>query len=532
MYKLKIQHIVFFVFLMIVSCAKRGTITGGDKDILPPKITFSSPKNLSTNFNQKEIKIYFNEYVMVKDLQKQLIVSPPLKTPLTVLPQGGVSKYITIKIADTLQENTTYSFNFGQSIVDNNEGNPYPQLKYTFSTGSFIDSLSIQGMIKDSYEKKTDNFINVMLYEVDAKYTDSTIYNLMPRYITNTLDSAKVFKLENLKAGKYKLVALKESNNNYKYNPNKDKIAFVEKIITVPDSTVFNLELFKEDLVFKTKKPTQASGNRIILGYEGSAKDLKISAKYKNTNLETIVTPFPEKDSIQIWFKTIKNDSIELDIENGKYLKKEAVKLGNKKPDTLSFLNKSATLKLTDNIKINATVPIIKWDASKILLTKKDSSKVDFKINYDKINQNLELAFEKVPEENYTLIAFPEAIEDYLGHKNDTLKYNFTTKPLSDYGNLKLNLLNVKSYPVIVELTDTDGKILESQYSESSSTLEFLFLEPRKYAIRLIYDANKNKVRDSGNYLLNIQPEQVVHFPDEIDVRANWDVDQNFDLNK
>ena len=117
-----------------------------------------------------------------------------------------------------------------------------------------------------------------------------------------------------------------------------------------------------------------------------------------------------------------------------------------------------------------------------------------------------------------------------MGNVNDTLKYDYTTKALSDYGNLKLNLQNVKSFPVIVELTDNDGKVLESFYSEDNPTIEFTSLEPRKYAVRLIYDANKNKVRDSGNYLQNIQPEEVVHFPDEIDIRANWDVDQNFNV--
>ena len=532
MLKIKVQLIAVFVLLIIVSCAKRGTITGGDKDIVPPKITFSSPKNLSTNFNQKVIKIYFDEYVKVKDLQKQLIVSPPLKKELTVLPQGGVSKYITIKINDTLQANTTYSFNFGQSIIDNNEGNAYPQLKYTFSTGSLIDSLFLQGTIKDSYEKKTDSFVNVMLYEDNEKYTDSTIYKQTPRYITNTLDSSKTFKLENLKAGKYKLIALKESNSNYKYNPNKDKIAFFEKTITIPDSTVFNLELFKEEVAFKTKKPTQITGNKILLAYEGNAKDLKIKSSYKNQILENVVTPIPQKDSVYIWFKTIKNDSIQLEIENGKYFKKEIVKLGNKKSDTLKFLNNTSVLKISDNVKINASLPLFKWDETKMSLTKKDSSQVAFKLKYDKVNLNLEVEFDKTPDESYTLKIHPKAIEDYLGQVNDSLKFSYSTKSLSDYGNLKLNLQNVKSFPVIVELTDTSGKILTSQYSETNSILEFLLLEPRKYAIRLIYDANKNKIRDTGNYLQKTQPEQVIHFPTEIDIRANWDVDQNFDLSK
>ena len=533
MRKINILVLVFCTFLGAISCAKRGTITGGDKDILPPKITSSSPKNFSTNFNKNTIKISFDEYVKVKDLQKQLIVSPPMKTPLTVLPQGGASKYITIQINDTLKANTTYSFNFGQSIVDHNEGNAYPQLKYVFSTGAFIDSLSVEGIIRDSYEKEVDKFVNVMLYEVDEKYNDSVIYKQTPRYITNTLDSLKTFKLENIKAGQYKLVALKEKSSNYKFDPNKDKIGFYNQTITVPDKSIFELELFKEEAVFKTKKPTQASGNRVLIAYEGNTKNLKIDAQKNSNALKTRITKFQDKDSVQVWFAPIKNDSIQFNIENGKYKKDYMVKMKDQRQDTLKFSPKqNGILNFKENFTITASTPLDKFDLTKMTLTKKDSSKVDFKTNYDAFNQNLEIVFTKEPEEKYKLLLLPNAIEDKLGQKNDSLKYSFSTKSLSDYGNLKLNLQNVKSYPVIIELTDKTGKVLASGDTEENPTVEFLLLEPRKYSLRIIYDENKNKFRDTGNYLEKKQPEEVVHFPTEIDVRANWDVDQVFDLSK
>ena len=137
---MKNKHFCYLLLLIaFVSCAKRGSITGGDKDILPPKIISSYPKNLSTNFNEKTIKITFDEYIKVKDLQKNLIVSPLLKNPLTILPQGSVSKQLIIKIADTLKANTTYSFNFGESIIDNNENNVLKNFKYVFSTGTALD---------------------------------------------------------------------------------------------------------------------------------------------------------------------------------------------------------------------------------------------------------------------------------------------------------------------------------------------------------------------------------------------------------
>lgn len=238
----KVYFIVFgllFGFMFSVTgCAKRGTITGGAKDTIPPSITSSYPKNYSTNFNGTEIKINFNELIKVKDINKQLIISPPLKNRPIIVPQGSASKYISVKISDTLQPNTTYSFNFGQSITDNNEGNPYSQYKYVFSTGNYIDSLTIVGSIKDAYEQKPDNFVSVQIYDAE-KFTDSTVYKDQPLYVTNTLDSLKIFALENLKQGSYYIIALKDKNNNYKFDPKSDKIGFLKDKITLPTDTLY-----------------------------------------------------------------------------------------------------------------------------------------------------------------------------------------------------------------------------------------------------------------------------------------------------
>ncbi|MEY2921826.1 MAG: hypothetical protein RL108_439, partial [Bacteroidota bacterium] len=213
MSKINFRYFSLLLVLLTYGCAKRGSITGGDKDSIAPVLKSSLPKNFSTNFNGKEIKLVFDEYVKLKNANKQLIISPPMKNQPEILPYTA-SKTLTIKIKDTLQPNTTYSFNFGQSIEDNNEGNPYSQFKYVFSTGSFIDSLALKVKVKDALEIKTDNFVSVMLYEINEQFNDSTIYKETPRYITNTLDSLKLVSLENLKAGKYLLLAFKDNGNN------------------------------------------------------------------------------------------------------------------------------------------------------------------------------------------------------------------------------------------------------------------------------------------------------------------------------
>lgn len=522
--------LIVIIGTLSFSCAKRGTITGGDKDILPPKILSSNPKNLSTQFKNNTIKIVFDEYVKLKDIQKQLIVSPPMEKMPTVMPQSGTSKYLTVKLNDSLKANTTYTLNFGQSVVDNNEGNAFPQLKYVFSTGNYVDSLYVRGTIKDAFFKKPDNFVTVMLYEVNEKYNDSTVFKEKPMYISNTLDSLKTFKIENIKAGKYKLFALKEKDNNYKFNPKTDKIAFYEKEIIVPDTSFFELKLHKEKLPFAAKKVTQASGNKLWLGFEGKAEETIVKMFQNDTEIPIKITPFENKDSIQIWYKNIALDSISVQVKQQNFEKIFKLLLKNQKKDTLKITNKNQQILINKSVKFSASNPIEKWDESKMQLFKKDSIKVSFKIKCLENKQEIVLEFEKEENQKYKFKAFPGAFEDFVGQKNDSLKFNFETQLTSDYGTLKLNLSNVKSYPVLVELTNANGDTFENKYIENGNIVEFLFLEPKKYFIRAIYDTNKNKTWDTGNYLQKQQAEEVIYFKTDIDIRANWDVDQNFDL--
>ena len=162
------QRVIYFATLFIISfaftnCAKRGNPSGGIRDSIPPVIIKINPENYSTNFNEKEIKIYFDEYIKLKDINKELIISPPLKyqpeiTPLTI------GKFIKIKLGDTLKKNTTYSFNFGKSIVDNNEENKLEYFRYVVSTGNYIDSLKLKGAVNDALLLNTEETTTVMLY--------------------------------------------------------------------------------------------------------------------------------------------------------------------------------------------------------------------------------------------------------------------------------------------------------------------------------------------------------------------------------
>lgn len=534
MLKNNLKYTFFLLLLIIVGCAKRGSITGGLKDTIAPVLKVSFPENFSTNFKGNEIKLVFDENIKLKNLNKQLIISPPMKYEPSVLPTTP-SKTISIKIKDTLQPNTTYSFNFGQSIADNNEGNPFNQFKYVFSTGDYIDSLSLGGTVKSAYDKEAESFVSVMLYEVNDAFKDSVVFNETPRYVTNTLDSLKTFRLENLKAGKYLLVAMKDYNSNNKYNPKTDKIGFSKDFITIPNDTVYELELFKEKLPFKTFKPSQASGNRLILGYEGkvnAAKDSpKIILKNNNEVLSNIITKFPKKDSLQIWYKPIKTDSLNLAVAKDKYEANFRFKIKDQKKDTLSITPvQSGTLNFRDKFTLESSTPLTHFDNSKIKLINKDSVSVAFTTEYDEFNQKLFFDFKKEPSEKYTFTILPGALTDFFEKSNDTLTYKLSTRSYSEMANLRVLLQNVKQFPIIVELTNSKGDILASEYLENGTTVDFNLLEPSVFSLRVIYDTNKNKEWDSGNYLEKRQAEEVIYSSKEISLHANFDWEEIFDL--
>jgi hypothetical protein len=524
---------IFLIVITLTGCAKRGSITGGPQDTIPPVLVRSNPENMSTNFSGNQIRIDFNEYIKIKDVNKQLIISPPMNTQPDIMPMGNASRYITIKIKDTLQPNTTYSFNFGQSITDNNEGNPYSQFKFVFSTGAYIDSLTLNGTIKDAYTKETDDFVTVMLYEANEQFNDSTIYKERPRYVTNTLDSLTMYSLQNLKAGKYHIFALKDKSNNYKYDPKSDKIAFLKDPITIPTDTLYTLELFEEKRAFKAVKPTFITSNRLVLGYEGDPRGVKPVVKNGENILPSVTTQLSQKDSVQIWIpRGITADSLQVSVNHSGFSKDFYVKMKDlKASDSLAVSPvQKGILHFREKFAITASTPLVAFDKSKMALIRKDSTAVEFTTAYNEFEQKLEFDFAKQEDQQYTVTLLPGALKDFYGKENDSLQYKLSTQTLADYGNLRVSLENVNRFPLILEILNAKGDVQASHYSEKETQINFDAILPEKYTLRVIYDDNKNREWDSGNYLEKRQPEEVIYFPKEVDVRANWDVEQDFNL--
>jgi len=527
-------YVVFFAVILLVlsffSCAKTGRPTGGPEDKDPPVAEKYAPLNETTNFKSDEIKISFNEYIKLKDVNTQLIVSPPLKYPPIISPLGTPSKYIKIKILDTLKQNTTYTFNFGQSIIDNTEGNILNNFKYIFSTGDVIDSLSIKGTIKDAFNEEADKNVSILLYEINEQFNDSTIYKEKPLYVANTLDTTS-WEITNIKEGNYLLVALNDASKNYIFNPKEDKIGFINKEIKIPTEEVYELTLFEEILPYKLVRPSVASKSHIIFGYEGIGDSIKVKLLDENPELKSIAIFEKDTDTLNYWYKGIQPDSLQFIVGNQKRQDTVNVRLISKNIDSLSFTNSTkGVLLLRDQYKLISNIPLERIDTSKVSFINKDSVNVPYSAKIATSLNEIVFDFDKTHNDNYIIEILPEGIKDFLGHSNDSLIIRFNTKQPSDYGSVYFTLQNVKSYPVIVELLDTKGAVIESIYAKEEQEFPFVNLRPAIYNMRVIYDTNSNGKWDTGDFLQKLQPETVIYYPNEITIRANWDPRETFIL--
>lgn len=524
--------IVLILLFTMVQCAKKGMPEGGPIDEEPPKFLRANPENYTTNFKSDEIRIFFDEYVKLEKPQQQIIISPPMDPKPSIMPLGTARKDIKIEIFDTLEENTTYAINFGKSIVDNNEGNPYDYFKYVFSTGDYIDSLTVSGSVDDARLKEPTSPVTVMLYELDSTFADSIVYKETPRYVTYSQDSTFAFSLENLKAGTYKMVGIQDQNGNYLYNPKKEKIGFIAENITIPTDSTYEIIVFKEELDFDPKRPTHFKGNQILFGYEGSPDLDSLTINLlspKPDGYASRVIKDTKADSLYYWYNLQPElDSLNFEITTPKTRDTVMVRLTNLDRDSLTISSEGGSI--SKNFKFKSNTPIVEYNPELISIMDKDSANVEFSTDFNPLKNEIEVKFEKTPENNYRILALPGAITDLFQETNDTINQSLRTKALTEYGTVVLNVQNIESFPVIIQLTNLKGEVIEEQYSDSSSNFTFRFLNPGQFLIRVISDRNSNRKWDTGNYLKKRQPEQIRYFQDTLDIRANWDWNESIRL--
>ncbi|MGB2127918.1 MAG: Ig-like domain-containing protein [Flavicella sp.] len=527
---------VYYYFLTIVvlfsslNCARKGRPNGGPKDTLSPVMVTAYPPYESVHFNSKKIKLQFDEYVKFKNLNKQLIISPPLKNRPEITPMGTASKTVVIKLSDTLKPETTYSINFGNSIIDNNEGNKLGAFKYVFSTGSFVDSLTIEGRVKDAFDKETSDNIAVMLYEINESFNDSIIYKEAPTYLANTLDSV-LFDISNIKAGTYQLLALKDKNSNNKFDPYDDKIGFLTNPLKIPTDTIFELSLFKENPPLIVKRPIEKKIGKVIFGYKGDVKGLNIELLTQTPpGFQSILQKEKEKDTLNYWFTPFEADSLQFKLSKDSWQKEYTVMLRTGKKDSLSLKSGiKNTLHPLDTFYIESNLPMVAVDPSKIIVTDKDTLDIAFKTNLNASKTKLSFLFERSRNNAYQFDLLPNAIKGLFGKENDTLQYKIKTRDVETYGVLELQFKNNKERNLLIDLINKKGTLITKRTIKTSENIVFTDLEADTYQVRIVVDENKNNKWDTGNFLDKTQPEKVYYYPLLMKLKANWTINEVVD---
>ena len=522
--KYKLSFYAIILLLALYSCAQQKPLTGGDKDIDPPKEKLSSPQNLSTNFNATKVVVEFDEFIQLKNLKSQLIVSPIMHPEPKVTVRG---KKLLIQLPDSLLPNTTYSLNFGEAISDITEFNPFLNYKYVFSTGNFLDSLSYAGTVVNANDLISEKEVYVMLYD---NFTDSVPYLQKPKYIALT-DAEGHYEITNIASGTYKLFALKDINNNYLFDLPNEKIAFTNELINIEISSDDNqLELFEEDNQIQyVKKSSYIKYGEFKVEFNTPMSDFKVRVLHPLFKADTI--PFvgdKAKTNYVCWLNgldTLKQlrfvfyDGEEV-VDTVKFKLSKKIKL----IDTVSTIltNVSPNFDLNKNITIALQRPINWFERDSIFLYE-DSVLIEPIINEVSLKE-IELSYDFKENTKYQLFIPSNSLTDIFNLQNDTVFKQFSTKENADYGIINLNLSINSSDSYILQLYRGENLVNE-QLRVGSQNLVYNFLSPGDYEFKMILDQNNNGKWDTGNYIENRQPETVLYYQKPIKIRANWDND-------
>ncbi len=570
-----------YTFIM-VKCANPVSPTGGPKDETPPIIVSSKPENYSSNFSDKKMSIQFNEFVQLRSLQNQLLISPPMefKPEIKIKKRSVV---IEIDKEEILSENTTYTIFMGNSVVDLTENNPHLNLEYVFSTGHFVDSLSIRGNIKNTFTGFPSKNVSVLLYadENDTIPLDSMPLRIRPNYVAKTDDNGE-FGIYNLRNVPYKIFALNDQNGNYLYDLPYENIAFLDSMINpyytgiretaVVDSTLIDsipkvvyeytpTELFMFTAIDSTQ---DIAGEELLADYkiqillDFPCKNYLLNPLNFDSTLDwKIDEPNISNDSIILWLKPLVPDTIQFEfIADGMIL--DTLEMPTKKPEKKSgglakniFKKKESEVdsikvilikaesnvkgsiaELNQKVKIDFDYPLESFDFSKFIWIE-DSISTTPEIQFaDQSKRHIIINKELSEENNYQLIIPDSILFNIHGNTNDSLIYNFATKKKDEYGNLILTIepdqLTGGSW--IVQLMSPDDVVLKERIITEREVIRFEFMTPGTYKLRAIHDQNNNGHWDTGNYAYKRQAEKVIYLGAEIELRANWDYEENWNL--
>ena len=567
------------------SCANTTTPpTGGPKDTIPPVVTEIYPElgmiNVPVHGTKLEIK--FNEYVKVKD-PKSLFLSPPLeKMPKYKLKGKGV----IITFEEDLDSNKTYTMDLTNAIVDNNESNPFPGFTLVFSTGDKIDSMMVTGIVQDCNTLAPLKGATVMLYKDQA---DSAIFLSRPDAAVKT-DDWGFFCLRNIQDTVYRMYAIVDENNNNKYDPETEKVAFVDTAFrptwvvndTLPELTKYDMldtvsclarQTQYELNIFKEKPSTQMIVNKERIGERTAyitfmAPYAQIdSLWFKGIPSNKVITQFnQQQDSLEIWINDPKQQPDTLFL-NVKYMKTDTLGLLNsfteeiklvkpkkgigktpakdiKKTDTTAVFTLVAKAETVEQngFEMEFKYPVVETAFDSLtfryLNPRQQEATAKYTVTQDTLNLRkyiIKPSIELQPGYEYFLKVPHRKFKDINGFYNDSLEVKVSLPQDDKLSTMNLNLTGVNNKYILDLLNEKRTSVLRSYIVEEDTALKFPYLKAGKYSIRITEDLNKNGLVDTGILLEHRQPEKVLFYKLDdgtflIDIPEKMEIEQNIDV--
>lgn len=528
---MRLITILTLVFL-VVTCAQISPITGGERDVFAPSIVVSKslPKNGELNFKGNEISLKFNEFIKLNKVSENIIITPQLSKKPTV---SVHNKTFSLEFNEELEENTTYVVNFNGAIQDITERND-SIFQYVFSTGNYIDSISVSGSVKDSYTNKAVKNCFIAIYpHQDTIQFDSIPYELIPTYIGQTNDEGE-YKIDYLKNGSYSIFTFTDRNKNMKFDSDNEKIGFRSDHIIQLDSNITSLDfrIFEVDAdeVFLTKSEYSYPGKfEVVLNKEPESFTLR-------SNVEIVKEKIGRKDSMVFWLtqQPVSNTEFYYTI-NGEeedtlvpYLKNQPKEEEWNELIIKSNIVKGSKLLPNDSLIISIDEPILNVDDSKFHFLDKDSNEVDISYQFDDVNAILFHTHDSVQ----FLQIDSAAIESVFGNINQ-VNTNYTFENLESeayFGQLFVKFDSLDGN-YLFELLDSRGelvKVYSAVVNESKTTFDQL--PPGKYQLRVVEDLDNDKKWTKGSVKMDQQSERVFYYTDEIKIRSKWDLEIEMDM--
>ncbi|MCU4156405.1 Ig-like domain-containing protein [Carboxylicivirga sp. A043] len=559
-------------------CANVGMPTGGLKDEDPPVVVKSTPKANALNYQEKTIYIEFDELIQLKDYRSKFIVSPPVNEQPIVEARGN---RLMITFEEDLQPNTTYTLDFADAIVDNNEGNVLDNYSFSFSTGEYIDSLQVSGNLYDADDLSPSEGVLIYLHN---NLNDTAIQTLVPIRMAKTNSQGR-FNIRNVSPGKYRVYALDDANRNNKFDQpgeamawsdiivepsfeyrtfadtiridslETDSLHYYEKLVYTPDS--FKLFKFQHDykeqyltseernerakLTYYFNRPLEEDAQIALTGKEDLSDVFLMDRSVKNDTVTFWLSDstYYNQDSLSVSLSYLMRDSLDKPYTRTDTIAmyffevKEKKKKKRKKDDepepipTIQLKNMKNKLDVFGQFHFSLSAPATEFNTNAITLfnhkdTIPEEQPFEFIHNEEQIlNYTIKSNWE--PGVKYEMIIDSAAIFDIYGLYNDSINSQFTIKTIDSYGLIRIQVLNPQDNWLVQLINRKDVIVQQTYIKNESGKIGFRYINPGEYMLRIVVDKNKNGQWDSGNYYERIQPEEIIYFPKKLNIRKNWE---------